>query len=105
MAVAPSSSTARSRVVVLDDAKPAQGLGELKGRLREALGAGDVTFVVDVSGLERLSSGVVAALLWTKRQGAARGLQVVVEGASPRHGLLTRTGLGAVLGVDQGQRR
>ncbi len=91
----------RTVVVSLDDARPAQGLSELRTRLREVISAGDARLVVDVAGLERLSSAVVAALLWTKRQCRARGVEVTVRGVSSHSlGVLDRTGLGAVLDVE-----
>ncbi len=98
METASPSSSGRTVVVRLADDLPAQGLGELRVRLREVLAAGDARLVVDLVGLERLSSGVVAGLLWTTRQCRARGVELSVRGAGEdRHGLLGRTGLGAVL--------
>jgi anti-anti-sigma regulatory factor len=98
--VSSSEATTRTVVVALDDASAAQGLSELRSRLGEVLGAADARLVVDVSGLERVSSGVVAALLWTKRRCLARGVEVSVRGASSRSLLLTRTGLSDVLDVE-----
>lgn len=94
----------RTVVAVLDDDAVAQGLTDLRSRLTEVLSAGDARLVVDVSGLDRISSSVVAALLRAKRKCAARGVDVVVRGsAGQSFGLLTRTGLAAVLDVDEGE--
>ncbi|GAB3591771.1 hypothetical protein GCM10027446_10800 [Angustibacter peucedani] len=101
-----STPTGRTVVVPLDDALPAQGVVELRHRLREVLAAGDARLVVDVAGVDRVSSAVVAALLWATRQGRARGVEVVIRGAGQHGqgllgpGLLGRTGLGDVLQVE-----
>ncbi len=94
----------RTVVAVLDDHAVAQGLTDLRSRLTEVLSAGDACLVVDVSGLDRISSSVVAALLRAKRKCAARGVDVVVRGSAGQSlGLLTRTGLAAVLDVEDGE--
>jgi anti-anti-sigma regulatory factor len=94
-------ATPRSVVVVLDDEAVAQGLTDLRSRLSDVLSRGDARLVVDVSGLDRISSSVVAALLWAKRKCVARGVDVVVRGSAGQSlGLLTRTGLSAVLDVE-----
>ncbi|MGN6610233.1 MAG: STAS domain-containing protein [Angustibacter sp.] len=94
----------RTVVAVLDDDAVAQGLTNLRSRLTEVLSAGDARLVVDVSGLDRISSNVVAALLRAKRKCAARGVDVVVRGSAGQSlGLLTRTGLAAVLDVEDGE--
>ena len=102
----PSASTeGRTVVVALDDEAVAQGLTELRSRLGEVLSAGNARLVVDVSGLDRISSGVVAALLRAKRKSRARGVDVVVRGSAGQSlGLLQRTGLAAVLDVQDGGR-
>lgn len=95
------TSQQRTVVAVLDDEAVAQGLSDLRSRLSEVLSAGDARLVVDVSGLDRISSSVVAALLWAKRKCLARGVHVVVRGSAGQSlGLLTRTGLAAVLDVE-----
>lgn len=106
MLASPSrSSEERTVVVALDDEAVAQGLTELRSRLSEVLSAGNARLVVDVSRLDRISSGVVAALLRAKRKSRARGVEVVVRGSSEQSlGLLQRTGLGAVLDVQDGGR-
>jgi anti-anti-sigma regulatory factor len=108
VSVASTSLTPNTRTVVvaLDDAAVAQGLAELRSRLSEVLGAGDARLVVDVSGLDRISSSVVAALLRAKRKCLVRGVDVVVRGSAGQSlGLLTRTGLSAVLDVEHDGRR
>ena len=96
----------RDVVVVLDDDTTALALAALPSRLGEVLSAGDARLVVDVSGLGRLSSGVVAALLWSKRRCLARGVPMSVRGArGPQLAELRRTGLGAALDVPQRGRR
>jgi len=70
------TSPQRTVVAVLDDEAVAQGLSDLRSRLSEVLSAGDARLVVDVSGLDRISSSVVAALLWAKRKCLARGVDV-----------------------------
>ena len=98
----PLPSVQRTVVVVLADAAPAQGLAELRTCLSGVLSAGNARLVVDVGGLERLSSSVVAALLRAKRKGRARGVEVIVRGASDQSlGLLQRTGLAAVLDLER----
>jgi anti-anti-sigma regulatory factor len=95
------TSQQRTVVAVLDDEAVAQGLSDLRSRLSDVLSAGDARLVVDVSGLDRISSSVVAALLWAKRKCLARGVDVVVRGSAGQSlGLLTRTGLAAVLDVE-----
>ena len=97
-----SPTDRREVVVILDDDVAAVGLGALPARLGEALAAGDVALVVDISAVERLSSAVVAALLWSKRRCLARGVPMSVRGAgSYQLGQLRRTGLGAALDVQQ----
>jgi anti-anti-sigma regulatory factor len=54
--------------------------------------------VVDVSGVERLTSTVVSALLWVRRLCAARQVHLVLNGLSDQHvDVLRRTGLTAAL--------
>jgi anti-anti-sigma regulatory factor len=93
-------------LVVLDDGTAGQGLLELRGRLGEVLSAADSRLVVDVSGLDKLSSAVVAALLWSKRTCLARGVAMSVRGAAGNNlSLLRRAGLSQTLEVRQQGRR
>lgn len=78
----------------LDDDCLRQGITDLRWRLGRLLAGGQSTLVVDVSGLDRMSSTTLAALLWVKRRCRARRVGVVVREPS-RHSLeqLRRTGL------------
>ncbi len=87
-------------VIVLDDRALPNGLTRLRQVVRDAFLDGGARVVVDVSGLHRLSSGTVAALLWANRHCAQRGGVVVLRNPSENSlGLLRRTGLGDVLQV------
>src|SRR5690242_13225122 len=69
---------------------------ELAGRLR----AGQRTVVIDISGIDRLSSATVAALLWARRSCSARRAHVTVRNPSARSlEVLRRRGLAEVLPV------
>jgi anti-anti-sigma factor len=88
-------------VVTLDDAVLLRGLGDLTWRLGDLLGAGGTCLVVEISGLERLSSATLAALLRAQRVCRARGGQVVVRGANRRcREVLARTGLSAFFDIE-----
>ena len=102
---------ARSRVDVgtqgdvvtvhLDDALLADGLADVRWLLHDALLAGARRLVVDLSGVQYLSSSAVASFLWAHRTCRARGGAVVVRGANRRtEDLLHRTGLWRVLRVE-----
>lgn len=67
-------------VVRLSDHTVREAIHDLRWRLDEMLAAGPSTVVVDVTGLTRLSSPTIAALLWAKRRCAARGVQLVLGG-------------------------
>jgi anti-anti-sigma factor len=87
-------------VVVLDDHSLLQGLTDLRWRL-DALMTGDTgTLILDVTGLERLSSATLAAMLWAQRTCQSRGGRVIVRGPNRRcREMLTRTGLATVFEV------
>jgi anti-anti-sigma factor len=88
-------------VIVLDDRTLPAGLTHLRSVVRDAFLEGGGRVVVDVAGLQRLSSGTVAALLWANRHCAQRGGVVVLRAPSESNlDLLRRTGLGDVLRVD-----
>lgn len=88
-------------VVALDDDALAQSLGDLRSRLAEVLIDGQATLVIDVSGVERLSSATIAALLRVKRQCLTRRVRVVLRSPSSRsRDILTRGGLAAVLEIE-----
>lgn len=87
-------------VVALADETLLEGLADLRWGLRGLLTHGVSTLVVDVAGVERLSSATVAALLRAKRHCRARGGGVVVRGASRRSlDVLHRTGLARVFDI------
>lgn len=87
-------------VIVLDDRTLPSGLTRLRSVVRDAFLGGGARVVVDVAGLQRLSSGTVAALLWANRHCAQRGGVVVLRSPSESNlQLLRRTGLGDVLKV------
>jgi anti-anti-sigma factor len=88
-------------VVALEDSSLLEGLADLRWRLRHLLADGGTTLVVDVSGVDRLSSQTVAALLWAKRHCRARGGRVVVRGPSRRSlDVLSRTGLSSMFVIE-----
>jgi anti-anti-sigma regulatory factor len=88
-------------VVRLDDAMVARGLPDLRSCAARVLSNGGSVLVVDVSGVDRLTSTVVSALLWVRRLCAARQVHLVLEGLSDQHvDVLRRTGLGAALDSD-----
>ncbi len=89
-------STRAEMVLSLDDAGLLEGLSVLHPALRTHLVQGGTSAVVDVSGLTRMSSGTLAALLLAKRRCRARGAELVVRGAgSGVADLLHRAGLSA----------
>lgn len=91
----------RDVVVQLDDESLPTGLTELRQVVRHAFLDGTTCVIVDISGLQRLTSGTVAALLWAKRHCQQRGGTVVLRAPGESSlGLLRRTGLGDVLHVE-----
>ncbi len=89
-------------VVVMDDANLLRAVADLRWRMDELMGPGNRSVVVDITGLSHLSSRSLAALLWAARRCRSRGGQVQLRGANRRcRDLLARTGLTAVLAVDQ----
>jgi len=88
-------------VIVLDERTLPAGLSRLRCVVRDAFLEGGARVVVDVSGLQRLSSGTVAALLWANRHCHQRGGLVVLRSPSESNlDLLRRTGLADVLQVE-----
>jgi anti-anti-sigma factor len=97
MRVAMRSST-QSVVVMLDDSVIARGLESFRSSVLDVMSGGEPVLVVDVSGVHRLSSAVVGALLWVQRTCAARQVEVQLRGVDHRgRQLLTRTGLRSML--------
>ena len=77
----------------------ARGLADLRSSAARVLSSGGSVLVVDVSGVERLTSTVVSALLWVRRLCAARQVHLVLNGLRAEHvDVLRRTGLAAALG-------
>jgi anti-anti-sigma regulatory factor len=75
-----------------------RGLTDLRSSAARVLSSGGSVLVVDVSGVERLTSTVVSALLWVRRICAARQVRLVLNGLSDQHvDVLRRTGLTAAL--------
>ena len=94
----------RDLVIVLDDRTLPAGLTGLRSLVRDAFLEGGARVIVDVAGLQRLSSGTVAALLWANRHCHQRGGVVVLRAPSESNlELLRRTGLGDVLQVETPQ--
>ncbi|MGY1631598.1 STAS domain-containing protein [Geodermatophilus sp. SYSU D01186] len=95
----------RSDVVTihLDDALLADGLADVRWMLHDALLAGARRLVVDLAGVQHLSSSAVASFLWAHRICRARGGAVVLRGANRRtEDLLHRTGLWRVIELEAG---
>ena len=87
--------------IQLDDALLADGLADVRWLLHDALLAGARRLVVDLTGVQHLSSTAVASLLWAHRICRARGGTVVLRGANRRTlDLLHRTGLERVLQLE-----
>jgi anti-anti-sigma factor len=88
-------------LIELDDALFADGVADVRWLLHDALLAGARRLVVDLSGVQHLSSTAVASFLWAHRICRARGGAVVLRGANRRtEDLLHRTGLWRVLQID-----
>jgi anti-anti-sigma factor len=78
---------------------------DLRERLDAALGRGPTSLAVDMSAVEGMSSTTVAALLWVRRQCAARGIEMLLRQPSPRSlDGLRRAGLLSVLVVESADR-
>jgi anti-anti-sigma factor len=89
--------------VRLSDELLADGLADVRWLLHDALLAGARRLVVDLSGVQQLSSPAVASFLSAHRTCRARGGTVVLRGANRRTlDLLHRTGLWRVLELQSG---
>ncbi len=87
--------------VALGGAMNATAPEELRGELPGLLGGGTDTLVIDVSGVDRLSSSGVATLLAVKRTARARRVHVVLAGPSDRtREVIVRTGLASVFEIE-----
>lgn len=88
------SASSSCIVMRLDDNALRQGVADLRWRLPQLLAGGHPTLVIDISGVERISSTTVAAILWVKRRCRGRRVRVVVRDPSRRSlEQLRRTGL------------
>ena len=92
--------------VHLDDALLADGLADVRWLLHDALLAGARRLVVDLAGVQDLSSSAVASFLWAHRTCRARGGAVVLRRANRRtEDLLHRTGLWRVIQLESDRAR
>ena len=83
------------------DATLRDGIADLRWLLHDALLAGARRVVVDLDGVQQLTSPAVASLLSAHRTCRARGGGVVLRGANRRtQDLLSRTGLWRVLRLE-----
>ena len=88
-------------VVALDQALLTDGLADARWMLHDALLSGARRIIVDLSGVERLSSPALASFLWAHRICRARGGGVVLRGADRKtRDVLHRTGLWRVLRLE-----
>ena len=91
-------------VVPLSDRTVREALHDLRWRCEEMLADGPGAVIVEVSGLTRLSSATVAALLWAKRRCASRGVGLLlVDPDDALAGQLHRAGLHTVWDIRTGQ--
>jgi ABC-type transporter Mla MlaB component len=96
-------SALRNVVVELREDSIIEGLTTLRSVVPRHLMAGPCHVTVDIAGVSRLSSAMVAALLWTQRHCRARGGRVTVRGPSQDSlNMLRRAGLGEVFDVQLG---
>jgi anti-anti-sigma factor len=92
--------------VQLSDDLLREGLADIRWLLHDALLAGARRLVVDLRGVQQLSSAAVACFLSAHRTCRARGGTVVLRGANRRTlDLLHRTGLWRVLELDDSSSR
>lgn len=92
--------------VQLTDDMLVDGLADVRWLLHDALLAGARRLVVDLTGVQDLSSSAIASFLWAHRTCRARGGAVVVRGANRRtEDLLHRTGLWRVIRIESARAR
>ena len=92
---------APAAVVELSDARLREGLAVLRWGLDEILAGGEPILIIDVGGIDRMSSATIAAVLWVKRCCRARQVRVVVRSPSRRSlDVLRSTGLIGVIDVE-----
>ena len=91
--------------IELTSAALADGLADLRWRLRALVLAGARVIVIDVSDVDQLSSTAVGAMLGAHRVCRTRGGRVVLRNPSKRTlDLLRETGLWRVLGYEYAAR-
>jgi anti-anti-sigma factor len=82
------------------------GLADLRWMLHDALIAGARVVIVDLDGVQRLSSPLIASLLSAHRTCRARGGAVTLRGVNRRtEDMLSRTGLWRVLSLESARDR
>lgn len=87
-------------VVSLDDLGVDRA-AHLRSGLSELLTDETRILLVDVSGVQRLSSDIVSALLWVRRQAVMRGGRVVLRAPTRRSAtMLARSELSRLFDVD-----
>ncbi|MGH8893134.1 MAG: STAS domain-containing protein [Actinomycetes bacterium] len=88
-------------VALDDETPPGEGARDLTAQLRQLFTEGASTVLVDMSRVRRLSSDIVAALLWARREARSRGGRVVLHAPNRRSAsLLARSELGRLFEVD-----
>lgn len=98
----PSRRAGCEAVVELGDSDLADACGEVRARLPQLLARSPSTLVVDLSEVTRLSSAVVATLLWISRECRARSVVVVLRRPSRASvETLRRAGLQSTLPLEQ----
>ena len=90
-------------VVALDEQAMTLPAWDVATHLCALLDDGVSTVLVDVSGLRRLSSNVVAALLSARREATARGGRLVLHAATSRAAaMVARSALGGAFEISVG---
>lgn len=89
-------------VVTLGTHDPERLLHHVKQQLPSLIDTPPAALVVDLSGMRRLSSGAVAALLWMGCACRTRGIPVRLREVPPGgDATLRRTGVGMALALDE----
>ncbi|WP_141781205.1 STAS domain-containing protein [Nocardioides albertanoniae] len=87
----------------LSDGTGREALHDLRWRIDEMLADSPRAVVVEVSGLTRLSSATIAALLWAKRRCTTRGVGLLLtDPDNALAGQLHRAGLHTVWDIQAG---
>lgn len=81
-------------VIVLDEQAANDGIGAMRERVETHLRAGATSVVIDIAAVPRLSSTLLASLLWAHRACQRRGGRVTLRSPSRScREMLARTGL------------